>query len=61
MSSKQMILERVQELPDTFSVSQIAEEVQILAAIREGEKAADAGLTKTHDEVKQLLEEWTAK
>jgi len=37
------------------------EELQILAAIREGEKAADEGRTKPHDQVKELLAAWTAK
>ncbi len=61
MSDKELVIDRIQHLPETASVSQIVEELQILAAIQEGEKAADQGRTKTHEQVKQLLAEWTAK
>jgi predicted transcriptional regulator len=61
MSDKELVIDRIRHLPETASVSQIVEELQILAAIQEGEKAADEGRTKTHEEVKELLAAWTAK
>ena len=61
MTDKQRVLETISGLPEQASLQQIAEEVEILAAIRRGEEAADAGRTKPHEEVKKLLSSWTAK
>jgi predicted transcriptional regulator len=61
MSDKQMVLERVRQLPEDASVEAISEEVEILAALRRGVAAADAGHTRSHEEVKHLLAAWNAK
>jgi len=61
MTDKQRVLETISGLPEQVSLQQIAEEVEILAAIRRGEAAADAGKTTPHEEVKKLLSVWTAK
>lgn len=61
MSDKEIVIERVQQFPDSASFREIVEELQILSAIRRGEQAADEGRTKPHEEVKRLLAEWTAK
>lgn len=61
MSDKEAVIQRVQQLPETASVGEIVEELEILAAVRRGEKAADEGRTKPHEEVKRLLAEWTAR
>lgn len=61
MSDKEMVIERVRDLPDGLSVEQIAQEIDMLAAIQRGERAADEGRVRSHEEVKELLAEWTAK
>jgi len=61
MSDKELVLDRIQHLPESASLSEIVEELQVFAAIQEGKKAADEGRTKTHEEVKQLFAEWSAK
>ncbi len=61
MTDKQRVLETISGLPEQASLRQIAEEVEILAAIRRGEEAADAGQTTPHEEVKDLLSTWIAK
>ncbi|MFV0338919.1 MAG: hypothetical protein ACK5LK_11845 [Chthoniobacterales bacterium] len=61
MSDKELVLDRIQHLPENVSVFEIIEELQVISAVREGEKAADSGHTQTHEQVKRLLAEWTAK
>ncbi len=61
MSDKQMVLERVRQLPEDASVEAISEEVIILAALRRGVEAADAGHTRSHEEVKLLFAAWNAR
>jgi predicted transcriptional regulator len=61
MSDKEAVIEAVRQMPDGASIDEIAEQVAILAAIRRGEEAADAGRVITHDEVKKRLASWLTK
>jgi predicted transcriptional regulator len=53
MSSKEIVIEAIRQLPEHVTFEEIAEEVAILAAIRKGEEDADAGRTIPHDHVKK--------
>jgi predicted transcriptional regulator len=55
MSAKEIVLETVRKMSDKASMEQILEELQILAAIREGENAADAGNVISHEEAKMRV------
>ncbi|MGA2177085.1 MAG: hypothetical protein ABSH38_19080 [Verrucomicrobiota bacterium] len=61
MSDKETVIETVRKLPETATIDDISEEVAILAAIRRGEKAADAGRVVPHDEVKRRVAAWKSK
>lgn len=61
MTDKQIVLEAIRKLPDDISIEEIAEDVEILAAIRKGEADIAAGRFKTHEEVEKLLASWTTK
>ena len=61
MTDKQLVIEAVRELPDEASLDEIAERIAILAAIRKGEQAADAGRVVTHDEMKRRVATWLSK
>jgi predicted transcriptional regulator len=58
MSDKEVVLQKLRQMPEDTSLEAIIEELQILTAIRKGVRAADAGKTKTHEQVKQLLKQW---
>ena len=55
MTNKEVVIETVRKLPDDATLQQISEEIAILAAIRKGEEAADAGRVIPHEEVKKKL------
>ena len=61
MTNKELVIRKVRELPDNASLDDIAEEIAILAAIREGEKAADEGRVISHEEVKRQVKQWLSK
>jgi predicted transcriptional regulator len=61
MSDKELALQAVQCLPDTVSLREIGNELALMAAIREGKKQADEGKLVPHDQVKDLLRQWTSK
>ena len=61
MSDKQRVIDAVARMSETASLSEISEQVAILAAIRRGEAAADAGQVVPHEEVRRRSEAWTGK
>ena len=61
MSDKELVLDRVRQLPEDVPLQKIAEEIDLLAAIQRGKQAAAHGRTKSHEEAKRLLAEWTAR
>ena len=61
MSNKELVIEVIRELPEEATIDDIAEHVALLAAIRRGENAADAGRVVSHDEVKRQAASWFTK
>jgi predicted transcriptional regulator len=48
MSDKELVIEALRQLPEDVTLEAISEEIAILAAIRRGEEAADAGRVVVH-------------
>jgi predicted transcriptional regulator len=61
LTEKQMAWEALRQMPESATLQQISEEMAILAAIRRGEAAADAGRVVSHEEVLRRSAEWTSK
>ena len=61
MSDKQLVLDVVRELPESSTLEEITEELEILAAIREGKRDIAAGRFHTIDEMRKQVAEWTSK
>lgn len=61
MSDKEIVMDAIRKLPDNASLQSIAEEIELLAAIREGEEAADKGRVTSHEEVKKQFRSWISK
>ena len=59
MTDKQIAVEALGRLPETVSLAEIAEELQVVAAIRQGQADAAAGRTRPHKEVEQLFSSWS--
>jgi len=61
MSDKQRVMEAIQRMPESATLEEIREAIAILAAIRRGEIAADAGKVIPHEEVKRRSAAWTSQ
>lgn len=61
MSTKEIALASIQELPDSASWEDIAERVRFLAAIEKGRKDIREGKVVPHEEVRARLDRWLAK
>ena len=60
-ATKELLMEFARDLPDHTTLDEVVEELQILAAIREGQKAASEGRVITHEEMKRRIAEWRTK
>ena len=61
MSSKEAVLEAVRQLPDEVSIEEIIDHLEIIAAIRKAEEAADAGRVVSQDDVRKRIASWITK
>ena len=61
MSDKETALEAIRRLPDGASFRVIREEIEFLAAVREGEAQADARKLIPLDQLEQDLPAWLSK
>jgi predicted transcriptional regulator len=58
MSQKESILDAIRKLPENAGFDEAIDEIRILQRIEEGEKAADEGRVRSHDEVRGLIRSW---
>jgi hypothetical protein len=61
MSDKQLVLERIRDLPESVTIDQIGEEILILAKLRRAEEESKAGLGVPAAEVRAQLASWLSK
>jgi predicted transcriptional regulator len=61
MKDKQVAIRTISKLPEDASMAEIAEELQIMAALRKGKADVKAGRVKPHVQVEKLFETWISK
>jgi predicted transcriptional regulator len=61
MTSKDIAIKTIQELPDSATWEDIEERVRFLAAIDKGLADIKAGRVVPHEEVKESLRQWLSK
>ena len=58
MTTKDIVLQSIRDLPDTVSWAEIEDRIRFLAAIEKGLDDIKAGRTVPHEDVKASLEQW---
>ena len=58
MTEKQFVIDVINRLPETSTISDIQEEVEVLAALQQGEEDIAKGRVYSHEEVKALFASW---
>lgn len=61
MTSKEIVQDLLQRLPDDASLNDIARELEFIAAVRQGLDELDNGESVTIDQVEQELPSWIIK
>jgi len=59
MSSKQIVRELLEKLPDEASLSEIAQEIEFVAGVRAGIDDLDHGRTLMAEQLRERLRSWT--
>jgi predicted transcriptional regulator len=58
MTDKEAVIDALNRLPEGASLEEIAEELQIMAAVRRGRADVANGRNKDHQEVVRLVDSW---
>lgn len=58
MTTKEKVMESLQDLPDDVSIEDVMERLLFLSKIQEGIRQADAGHTLSHAQVKESMAKW---
>ena len=61
MTTKEIAIKTIQELPDSVCWADIEERIRFLAAIDKGMDDIKAGRVIPHQEVKESLKQWLSK
>ena len=60
MSGKQIVRELLEKLPEEASLTDIVEEIEFVAGIREGAAELDRGQSLTAEQLRERLRSWTS-
>ena len=60
MSSKEIVKELLEKLPEEASLSDIVEEIEFVAGIHEGRAELDRGESLTANQLRERLRAWTS-
>jgi len=61
LSNKEIVKDLLQRLPDQISLHQIAQEIEFVAAVRQGMVELDSGEGISIDEIEKELPSWIIK
>jgi sRNA-binding protein len=60
MSSKEIVKELLEKLPEEASLTEIAHEIEFIAGVREGVAELDRGEGLTAEQLRDRLRSWTS-
>ncbi len=61
MTDKQAVIDALNRLPEAVSLEEITEELRIMASIRRGRGDIASGRSKSHEEVRHLVNSWATE
>ena len=61
VSQKDSVLEAIRRLPEDIGFDDAIQEIRTLQRIEEGERAADEGRVRPHEDVRALIRSWAGK
>lgn len=59
MLTKNRVKQSVENLPDSFSIDELIEQLIFVEKVEEGIKQSNEGKTISNDDVKSMIEKWS--
>ncbi|MFW5700801.1 MAG: hypothetical protein ACOCWM_03840 [Cyclobacteriaceae bacterium] len=60
MLTKNILRQSIDNLPDSFTIDELIEQLIFVEKIREGIKQSDEDKTISNDDVKSMIEKWSS-
>jgi hypothetical protein len=60
MLTKNTVRQSIDNLPDSFTIDELIEQLIFVAKVEEGVKQSDEGKTISNDDVKSMIEKWSS-
>lgn len=60
MLTKNTVRHSIDNLPDSFTIDELIEQLIFIEKVEEGIKQSDEGKTVSNDDVKSMIEKWSS-
>jgi hypothetical protein len=60
MLTKNTVRQSIDNLPDSFTIDELIEQLIFVEKVEEGVKQSDEGTTISNDDVKSMIEKWSS-
>jgi hypothetical protein len=60
MLTKNTVMQSIDNLPDSFTIDELIEQLIFVEKVEEGIKQSDEGKTISNDDVKYMIEKWSS-
>lgn len=60
MLTKNTLRQSIDNLPDSFTIDELIEQLIFVEKVEEGVKQSDDGTTISNDDVKSMIEKWSS-
>jgi hypothetical protein len=61
MSIKELVIEKIKEMPESSSFEEIEERIHFISGIQKAIDSVDSGRSLSTDQVRQKIKEWSTK
>ena len=61
MSVKELVIEKIKEMPESSSFEEIEERIHFMSGIQKAIDSIDSGKSVSTDEVRQKIKEWSTQ
>ncbi len=61
MSIKELVIEKIKEMPESSSFEEIEERIHFMSGIQKAIDSVDSGKSLSTDQVRQKIKEWSTK
>ena len=59
MSIKELVIEKIKEMPESSSFEEIEERIHFMSGVQKAIDSIDSGKSLSTDQVRQKIKEWT--